>query len=112
MLLTTIATCWSLGGFLGFDDDDDDKPQEELPPIPPFTSTMPLEYQNIRFMKSFGATIFEIEGTLDQCTLACSTDVKCTGWLKTGNFWDERATDAFSELFIQHKSADFPPLIS
>ena len=32
--------------------------------------------------------------------------------LKTGNFWDERASDGFSELFFQHKSADFPPLIS
>ena len=79
MLLTTIATCWSLGDIFG-SDDEEDKPQEELPPIAPFTSTMPLEYQRIEFMRADGTTIFEMEGSLDQCTLAYTTDVNCTGF--------------------------------
>ena len=88
----------------------------------PYTSTSPLGYEKLENARADGTTIFEINGTEDECIAACTTDSNCVGfehatfdnhcWLKTGSFWDTTEFSETSTVFIQHKSADFQPIIS
>ncbi len=76
----------------------------------------------MRLFRADGTTIFDMDGSVDDCKLSCSADKNCSGfehnipnnhcWLKNGNFWDTREGSAGSSLYIQHKSADFQPSIS
>ena len=87
-----------------------------------YTPTAPVGYEKLESTSAKGKNIFDMSGTEEDCTLACSSDKNCSGfehnpsqnkcWLKTGEFRGALQKSDSSNVYFQHKSANFTPLIS